>query len=211
MPCIYGLQQGRDGGDSVVWDVRQSKGVFSVSSFYGAFAGDAIGVFPWKCIWALGSPTKVAFFVWTAILGRILTIDNLIRRQHVLVDWCCMCCRDAKTVDHLLLHCSIASRLWGFIVALFGLVWVQSASVLGVLQSWGGARVGKRHWKAWVFSSHCLLWLVWSERNRRVFQDKCHSVSWLESRLLMVLHSWVKGTVDPNVLVFVDFVEDLIS
>ncbi|THG19609.1 hypothetical protein TEA_019030 [Camellia sinensis var. sinensis] len=40
------LKQGRDGGDSVVWDVRQSKGVFSVSSFYGAFAGDAIGVFP---------------------------------------------------------------------------------------------------------------------------------------------------------------------
>lgn len=34
----------------------------------------------------------------------------------------------------------------------------------------------------------------------------CHSVPWLESMLLMVLHSWVTGSVDLDVLAFVDFV-----
>ncbi|THG05026.1 hypothetical protein TEA_014235 [Camellia sinensis var. sinensis] len=53
--------------------------------------------------------------------------------------------------------------------------------------------------------------LVFYHRNRRVFQDVCHSVYWLENWLLLVLHSWVTGSVDPDVLVFVDFVEDLLS
>ncbi|GMP87250.1 hypothetical protein CsSME_00039694 [Camellia sinensis var. sinensis] len=75
----------------------------------------------------------------------------------------------------------------------------------------GGARVGKRRRKAWVLASRCLLWSVWLERNRHVLQADCPSVPWLENRLLMVLHSWVTGTVDPNVLGFVDFVEDLIG
>lgn len=45
----------------------------------------------------------------------------------------------------------------------------------------------------------------------RVFQDVCHSFIWLESRLLLVLHSWVMGSIDPDVLTFVDFVKNLIS
>lgn len=97
------------------------------------------------------------------------------------------------------------------IVALFGLVWVQPGSMLGVIQSWGGARVGKKRRKAWALASHCLFWLIWLERDRRVFQDLSHSALWLESRLLLVLYSWVKGLVDPDVLIFVDFVEDWFS
>ncbi|KAF5935982.1 hypothetical protein HYC85_027111 [Camellia sinensis] len=71
MRCIYGLQQERDGGVSVVWDVRRSKGVFSVSSFYGALVGDAIGVFPWKCIWAPGMQKRwiTYFFIVQLRLG----------------------------------------------------------------------------------------------------------------------------------------------
>ncbi|KAL7161431.1 hypothetical protein ACSBR2_041986 [Camellia fascicularis] len=54
----------------------------------------------------------------TAALGRNLTLDNLInliRHGHVLVNRCCMCCADVESVDHLFMHCPVASRLWGFI------------------------------------------------------------------------------------------------
>lgn len=71
-----------------------------------------------------GAPSKVAFFMLTAVLGWNLTLDNLARCEHVLVNWCCMCCADAKSMDHLFLHCSVASRLWGFICSLFGIAWV---------------------------------------------------------------------------------------
>lgn len=69
-------------------------------------------VFPWKSIWVSGAPSKVVFFLWIVALGRNLTIDNLVRRGHVSVNRCCMCCADAESVNHLFLHCSVTSRLW---------------------------------------------------------------------------------------------------
>lgn len=108
---LYKLQFGGDGEDTLFWEGLRAKGVFSVLSFYRMLEGGGVGVFPWKNIWAVRSPSKIAFFVWTTALNRILTIDNLIRRRHVLVNWCCMCCRDAETVDHLLVHCPVVSQL----------------------------------------------------------------------------------------------------
>lgn len=43
---------------------------------------------------------------------KILTLDNLIRRKMVMVNWCCMCVRDGELIDHLLVHCSIAREVW---------------------------------------------------------------------------------------------------
>lgn len=89
---LYGLKFVGDGQDSLVWDCPRSKGVFTVSSFYGRLvqdgsAQDVARVFPWRGVWLPSSPSKVAFFVWTASLGGVLTIDNLIRRGHILVNW----------------------------------------------------------------------------------------------------------------------------
>jgi hypothetical protein len=33
--------------------------------------------FPWKSIWKVKVPTKVAFFMWTTDRGKILSMDNL--------------------------------------------------------------------------------------------------------------------------------------
>ncbi|GMP27493.1 hypothetical protein CsSME_00003458 [Camellia sinensis var. sinensis] len=52
-----------------------------------------------------------------------------------------------ETVDHLLICCLVALHLWMFIVAIFGLAWVQPWTVRVVLQSWAGRRVAKRHQK----------------------------------------------------------------
>ena len=152
--------------------------------------------------------------MWTVALERILTIDNLIRlrlrlRLHILVNWCCMCCGDTETVDHLLSHCSVASHLWMAIVALFGLGSTRVDS--GGVAKLGWGRVGKRRWKVWLLAGHCLMWLIWLERNKCTFTSMTWSVPWLERHLLTVLHSWIMVSVDPDVLTFVDFIEDLIN
>ena len=36
-------------------------------------------------------PTKVAFFIWTAAMGKTLTIDNLRRQWVLVIEWCCTC------------------------------------------------------------------------------------------------------------------------
>ncbi|KAI8026313.1 hypothetical protein LOK49_LG02G00101 [Camellia lanceoleosa] len=184
---------------------------FSVRSFYRCLVGEVGGVFPWRSIWLSRIPSKVAFFLWTAALGRNLTIDNLVRRGHVLVNQCCMCYVDAETVDHLFLHCSLASRLWGSVCSLFGIPWVQPKGVVDMLWSWRGARVGRSRRRVWLLVPSCLLWLVWLERNRRIFQGLQRSVLWLEDRFLVTLYSWLQCKVDPDIFSFLDFLDDVLG
>ena len=46
-------------------------------------------------------PHRVAFFVWKAAIGEILTVDNLHRRHIMIIDWCCMCKYSGESIDHL--------------------------------------------------------------------------------------------------------------
>ena len=78
----------------------------------------------------------MAFFTWIALLGKILTIDNLRRRRIPIDDWCCMCKQDGEFVDHLLWHCLVARKLWLFVLYLFGVQWVMPIRVVGLLVSW---------------------------------------------------------------------------
>ena len=53
-------------------------------------------------------------------MGGILTIDNLVKKNLPLVNWCGLCRCDEETVDYLLLHCSFAHALWSEVFLLFG-------------------------------------------------------------------------------------------
>ena len=55
-------------------------------------------------------------FCWLARREYFLTIDNLRRRNHFIVNSFPMCLRDEETVNHLLIHCNFAYNVW---VALF--------------------------------------------------------------------------------------------
>ena len=60
--------------------------------------GASNSLFPWKGVWKLKIPKRVAFFLWTAAHGRILTLDNLMLKGHPLANRCCMCCCDGESI-----------------------------------------------------------------------------------------------------------------
>jgi hypothetical protein len=63
-------------------------------------------------------PLRVAFFTCSVALGKILTIDNLRKRNLIVIDWCCMCKKSEKTIDYFLLHYEVARALWNFVFVL---------------------------------------------------------------------------------------------
>ena len=68
------------GEDKMCWAPAKSKG-FEVSSYYQALLDVCTQSFPLRSVWKQKVPSRVTFFVWTAALGTILTIDNLRKKK----------------------------------------------------------------------------------------------------------------------------------
>uniref|UniRef100_A0A2N9IMT1 Reverse transcriptase zinc-binding domain-containing protein n=1 Tax=Fagus sylvatica TaxID=28930 RepID=A0A2N9IMT1_FAGSY len=194
------------GIDAIRWGAAKSK-CFTVGSYYRALSGTYHGSFPWKMIWKSRAPPRVAFFVWTATLGRILTIDNLRRRNVMVLDWCCMCKKGAESVEHLLLHCPFAGEVWSMVFGLFGVVWVMPRTILELLECWQGCFGKHRNILIWRVIPHCLMWCIWRERNGRSFENCERSYVEIKYFFLRSLYDWVAGWGIHPCLSFLEFLE----
>ena len=92
--------------------------------------------FPWKSVRQTKAPSRVALVTWTVYLGKILTLNNLRKRQVIVINRCCTFKRDRESVDHLLIHSDVASALWSAIFSRFGLAWVMPGRVPDLWASW---------------------------------------------------------------------------
>jgi hypothetical protein len=110
----------RYGDDNrLVWNLP-IRCLFEVKSYFEVLNRKDGPSFPWKSIWRVKAVARVAFFVWTTMLGKILTHDNLRKRNVVVIEWCCMCKMSGQSIKHLLLHCKVARDFWSYILTLFG-------------------------------------------------------------------------------------------
>jgi hypothetical protein len=112
----------------------------------------------------------VVFFAWSAVLCKILTVDNLRKRYIIIVDRCCLCKRNGESVDCLLLHCNAASSLWNTLFTLFGMSWVMPRRVIDLFTClWNFGR--PKSAAIWKIVPICIFWCVWKEINLRCFED----------------------------------------
>ena len=111
------------------------------------------------------------------------------RRGCILVNWCCMCHRNEETVDYLLLHCPVAHSLWVYIFQIFGIQWVMSGFVENLVYCWSYWR-GKFNSDIWNMVPACLMWIVWTERNRHSFEDTEKSLVQLQTLCQKTLFNW---------------------
>jgi hypothetical protein len=86
---FYSLYACKIRGDGIdkLW-LPSSKGMLEVKSFYRVLSPRGGLSFPWKSVRRSQAPPRVAFFVWTAVQNKILTLDNLGRRGMVVVNRC---------------------------------------------------------------------------------------------------------------------------
>jgi hypothetical protein len=145
--------------------------------------------------------------VWTASLGKILTLDNLRKRGLIVVEWCYMCKRSGESINHLLLHCEVARTLWSVLFSLFGVKWVMNERVLDLLACWKGQRGNKMVMGVWRMAPLCLMWTIWREMNARCFEDKEMAMAELSNGFIQLLFFWAGVLNIPQVSNMQQFVE----
>ena len=193
LDLLYSVTVHRDEEDKLIWKLSPGKG-FQLKAFYNAICSPGFGSFPWKSIWKTKAPPWVAFFSWTAALGKILTAENLRHRGIILVNWCCMCKVAEESVEHLLLHCTYARELWDMIFVLFGVHWVMPRSVMALFDCWQGSLGHHQNSVIWRAVLHCVLWCLWRERNARTFEGCKTSIVDLKLHFYRLLLDWLSVT-----------------
>ena len=85
MGLVYSSTVQGFGLDKVCWKPARNRG-FEVRGYYSSFYPPTPVSFPWRMIWQSKVPPRVAFFSWSTSLGKILTTDNLHKRQVMVLD-----------------------------------------------------------------------------------------------------------------------------
>jgi hypothetical protein len=178
--------------DSMVWTSSSRHG-FAVKSYCTMLTSprsEEPGSFPWKRIWKVKAPLRIAFFLWATALGRILTVDNLRRREFQLINRCCLCKKDEETINHLFHHCEFSVDIWHLVPISFGVSWITPGNVPQLLHCWKFIGHGHHREAFWKVIPALLMWSIWRERNRWIFENSESNVLLLKSSFLRSLLDW---------------------
>lgn len=69
-------------------------------------------VWLWKNIWNNVGLPKINFLCWILVQKKILTAENLEKRDMQGSSLCVLCCKYAKSIDHMFLHCPYIKDVW---------------------------------------------------------------------------------------------------
>ena len=162
--------------DKRIWKLDPS-GLFTCHSFCSHIQNCGEGeIFPpYNQIWKAKTPLKVKIFVWQAVLGKLNTGDTLQRRCPYLCispHWCALCNKAGDSVDHLLLHCPFSLKLWETLLQEVNTVWVIPEGCFELfsirIDALGRGKKAKILWGSLM---QAVVWNLWLERNRRIFED----------------------------------------
>src|SRR5262249_39121256 len=92
------------------------------------------------------------------------------------------------------LHCDLARALWCKLVGVMGECWVCPDSLSSLFQirfrGFGSSKDLKILWRYAFFAT---VWVVWLERNRRVFLNKHWNFALLWDRVVFLASLWAKA------------------
>ncbi|RVW19678.1 Structural maintenance of chromosomes protein 3, partial [Vitis vinifera] len=177
MSSLHSVLLSPSSSDSRAWSLSSS-GSFSVKSFFYALSRDSnpLMFLPAKFLWSSKVPSKVKALAWLVAHGKVNTNDKLqLRRPYKALcpQWCILCKGNGESIDHLFLHCPITIGLWHRLFNLVGVIWVPPRSIEDMLViSFKGLGNSVRGKILWQIACLTLIWMVWQERNNRIFEDK---------------------------------------
>ena len=160
-----------DQPDSIRWKWT-AHGDYSAKSAYNIQFAGSHGQFISSHIWQAESKGKHKFFTWLLVQSKLLTADNLLKRQWPCEPVCQLCSQEPETADHLILSCCFAKEVWHKMSQwTLGFITMPSTDVL-VADWWQNELAGlpKKQRRVKAALLMYTAWNLWKERNRRIFE-----------------------------------------
>lgn len=151
--------------------------------------GSQISFLPWKLIWKI--PNKVAIFTWLVAKEAVLIQENLVKRVIHMCPRCYSCEQNAKTINHLFLHCKVVSQLWKLFTSYRGIgIWwamlERTGQALISRNTEGGDSTNKDRW----IVPAVIWWITWEEKNSRCFEGNSSSIQRIKMNCILSFCYW---------------------
>ncbi|KAF8388800.1 hypothetical protein HHK36_025480 [Tetracentron sinense] len=156
--------------DKVVW-TPDRRGQFTLRSAWNAIRDHQQGVSWSAIVWSKPGVPRFSFILWMAARGRLLTQDRLVKYGMLARSMCILCQIHPENETHLFFQCPYSNEVW-----------------LGILHKHGETHIPLATWNEeldWIshnwhgrdqlakikrFSLSVTVYLIWQERNSRIFQ-----------------------------------------
>jgi hypothetical protein len=183
-PDVWQWQPDPDAGYSV-------RGAYQLLTFQDSFTLGEAG----DLVWYKQVPLKVSIFAWRLLRDRLPTKANLVARGIITpeVHFCVSGCGDIESAQHLFLSCSTFGSLWALVRSWIGFSSVDAHTLsdhfVQFTYSAGGLRARRSFLQViWL----ACVWVVWTERNSRLFRDTASPVDHLLDKVKMFSFRWLK-------------------
>jgi hypothetical protein len=124
-----------DQKDSITWKWI-ANGKFSVASTYNCqFLGSMVFFSP-SAIWRATYEPKCRFFGWLAMHNKVLTADNMLKKNWTCDPVCQLYSCLEESTPHLLTRCNYSEATWNLVAAKFNLPNFLTMSAAGGPEQW---------------------------------------------------------------------------
>lgn len=131
-------------------------------------------------IWNMKVLPKIKIFIWLLFHNKLQTANNLQKNGWPAIITCALCAHTLfETSSQLFLHCPVARSMWTSITNLPNPPSIKAA--------WIQARSNSKE-QMWAV----YLWLLWKERNNRLFQGTKWSLTTIRGDIIYWGNNWVK-------------------
>lgn len=158
--------------DGISW-CSTADGKYSAVSAYSAQFHGRIKQPGLHFSWSVRAEGKVQFFIWLLLQNRNWTAERLRARGLPHDASCCLCDQEFETSAHLALRCPFAKEVWANFQGSNPAAVRMAMTSTTVAGWWEKVRRGRmdENRKQDVSVSAYIVWHVWKERGRRIFQN----------------------------------------
>lgn len=170
--------------DSISWNMLKDL-VYSAKSAYEAQLITRIPQPHLEEVWRARVEGKIRFFLWLLLRNRLWTADRLSFRGWPHQDACSLCDQRIESAKHLIVDCIFAKEVWQLIGT--NSTRISEAAAAATVKKWWfrirQAQQRDNEAKKEITLAYYVVWNIWKERNRRIFEGKSKSTQVLVSMI----------------------------